>query len=104
MEPVGWSSKIGFHVRPESVVFQTPPLLTPMKKTLGWPGTPTAPTVRPPRNGPIIRQRMLSYDLGVSAWQLAAGARAKHTHQDIKATAKRFVHMVENSRKTRQPH
>ena len=30
MEPVGWSSKMGVHVRPASVVFQTPPLLTPM--------------------------------------------------------------------------
>ena len=26
IEPVGWSSKIGFQVRPKSVVFQTPPL------------------------------------------------------------------------------
>ena len=25
IEPVGWSSKIGFQVRPASVVFQTPP-------------------------------------------------------------------------------
>ena len=34
-DPVGWSSKIGFHVRPASVVFQTPPLVTPTKKTFG---------------------------------------------------------------------
>ena len=30
IEPVGWSSKIGFQVRPASVVFQTPPLTMPM--------------------------------------------------------------------------
>jgi hypothetical protein len=30
MDPVGWSSKIGFQVRPASVVFHTPPLQTPM--------------------------------------------------------------------------
>ena len=30
IDPVGWSSKIGFQVRPASVVFQTPPLQTPM--------------------------------------------------------------------------
>ena len=30
MEPVGWPSKMGYQVRPASVVFQTPPLLTPM--------------------------------------------------------------------------
>ena len=30
IEPVGWSSKIGIQVRPSSVVFQTPPLTTPM--------------------------------------------------------------------------
>ena len=26
IEPLGWSSKIGFQVRPKSSVFQTPPL------------------------------------------------------------------------------
>jgi hypothetical protein len=26
IDPVGWSSKIGVHTRPKSVVFQTPPL------------------------------------------------------------------------------
>ena len=30
MEPVGWPSKMGSQVRPESVVFHTPPLFTPM--------------------------------------------------------------------------
>ena len=25
IDPVGWSSKIGFQTRPASVVFQTPP-------------------------------------------------------------------------------
>ena len=30
MEPVGWSSKIGTHVRPASVVFQTPPFTAAM--------------------------------------------------------------------------
>ena len=30
IDPVGWSSKIGFQVRPASVVFQTPPLTMPI--------------------------------------------------------------------------
>ena len=30
IDPVGWSSKIGFQVRPASVVFQTPPFTMPM--------------------------------------------------------------------------
>jgi hypothetical protein len=30
IDPVGWSSKIGFHVLPASSVFQTPPLQTPI--------------------------------------------------------------------------
>ena len=29
-EPVGWPSKMGCQVRPKSVLFQAPPLLTPM--------------------------------------------------------------------------
>jgi hypothetical protein len=45
-------------VRPASVVFQTPPLFGAMKKTFVLPGTPEAATVRPPRKGPIILQRI----------------------------------------------
>src|SRR5436305_9724873 len=65
---------MGFQVWPKSVVFQTPPLLTPTRKTFGCPGTPVAPTVRPPRNGPIIRQRRLAYSAG-SVGSSAAGDR-----------------------------
>ncbi len=30
IDPVGWSSKIGFQTRPASVVFQTPPFTAAM--------------------------------------------------------------------------
>ena len=30
IDPVGWSSKIGVHVRPALVVFQTPPFTIPI--------------------------------------------------------------------------
>ena len=49
---------MGVQTRPASVVFHTPPLFTPTKKTFGWSGMPAAPTVRPPRNGPMQRQRI----------------------------------------------
>src|SRR5262249_21113035 len=44
-----------------------------MKKTFGWLGMPTAPTVGPPRNGPIMRQRMLSYSLGSNSCARTVG-------------------------------
>src|ERR1043165_4563942 len=72
IDPVGWSSKIGFHVRPASVVFQTPPLFTPMKNVSGRSGIPAAPTVRPARYGPMHRQRRQSYMEGSSSRKDAA--------------------------------
>src|SRR5579871_5424276 len=52
---VGCESKIGFHVRPSSSVFHTPPLTAPARKVWGWPGTPVMARVRPPRKGPTSR-------------------------------------------------
>src|SRR5947209_4775216 len=46
---------------PKSVVFQTPPLLTPIRNSFGLPGMPVAPTVRPPRNGPMHRHFSAAY-------------------------------------------
>src|SRR5881394_1022942 len=42
-----------------------------MKKTLGWSGIPTAATVRPPRNGPMSRQRSSPNSLGSYPWGAA---------------------------------
>src|SRR3954468_13295427 len=84
MEPGGWSSKMGAQERPASVVFQTPPLLTPMKKVLGWSGMPAAPTVRPPRWGPMQRQRRESYEAG------SIGGRAR-TRAARMASMSRFI-------------
>jgi hypothetical protein len=66
IEPVGWSSKIGVQVRPESVVFQTPPLQTPMKSTFGCEAIPATAFVRPPLKGPMLRQRISPNDRVVS--------------------------------------
>src|ERR1035437_4894544 len=48
-------SKIGYHVVPALVVFQTPPSGSPMKNVPGLPITPLTAETRPPRNGPIMR-------------------------------------------------
>src|SRR5205823_9305415 len=53
-----WSSNLGFHVAPTSVLFQTPPATPPKYQVVGSPGTPLTATTRPPRNGPICRHFM----------------------------------------------
>src|SRR5580704_11334777 len=55
MEAVGSESKTGRQVRPAFYVFQTPPSTAPKRYSLGLPGTPSAGSTRPPRNGPIRR-------------------------------------------------
>src|SRR5947209_1539208 len=46
-----------------------------MKKTLDRPGTPAAPTVRPPRNGPTQRQRSGAVRPASNGWAGAAVGR-----------------------------
>src|SRR6185437_6313587 len=79
-EPVGCPSKIGFHVRPKSSLFQTPPSVAAMKKTLGWSGIPSIATVRPARNGPIQRQRISWYIAGLNC---CATANAPHNKKAV---------------------
>ena len=55
MEAVGSASKMGRQVRPAFSVFHTPPSTAPNRYSLGLPGTPSAGSTRPPRNGPIRR-------------------------------------------------
>src|SRR5271167_4778481 len=57
MEAIGSASKIGRQVRPAFSDFQTPPPTAPKRYSLGLPGTPRAGRTRPPRKGPIMRQR-----------------------------------------------
>src|SRR5277367_1030574 len=57
MEAIGSASKIGRQVRLAFSDFQTPPPTAPKRYSLGLPGTPRAGRTRPPRKGPIIRQR-----------------------------------------------
>src|SRR6266545_2336220 len=54
-----------------------------MKNTLGWSGIPTAATVRPPRNGPIRRQRRSENRLGSYPWGAA---------RDGSRTARAVIH------------
>src|SRR5580698_494628 len=55
MDAVGSASKMGRQVRPAFSVFHTPPPTAPNRYSLGLPGTPSAGSTRPPRNGPIMR-------------------------------------------------
>src|SRR5690348_4720436 len=84
IDPVDSASNTGIHVRPASSVFQTPPLLTPMKNVLGCPGTPVAPTVRPPRKGPIERQcNPPKSEAGYCCAASEAGSRASQSANDL---------------------
>ncbi len=47
---------------------QTPPLSNPIYATLGWLGEPATARARPARVGPIVRQRISEYNLGLSDW------------------------------------
>ena len=50
-------SVTGGQLSPPSVVFQSPPPTAPKYATLGWPFTPLTAIERPPRSGPMLRQR-----------------------------------------------
>src|SRR5215469_15519286 len=83
IDPVDSASNTGIHVRPASSVFHTPPLFTPMKNVLGCPGTPVAPTVRPPRKGPIERQcKPPKRDAGTCA-ESETGSTASKSASDL---------------------
>src|SRR5438105_7829492 len=88
IEPVGWSSKIGVQVWPKSVVFHTPPLLTPIRNSFGLPGMPVAPTVRPPRNGPMHRHLSAEYALESNGGAAKADDPTSMTEQTGKMTVR----------------
>src|SRR5687767_14852115 len=80
-------SVTGAHVSPPSVVFHSPPPVAPKYASFGRPRTPLTAMERPPRSGPIERQR---YDLssvvstavrapaaGAAPWYEAAGAASR---------------------------
>ncbi len=50
-------SVTGDQLSPPSVVFQRPPPVAPKYASLGRPFTPVAAMERPPRSGPMLRQR-----------------------------------------------
>src|SRR5436190_22951487 len=59
-ELVIWPSVTGFQLRPPSTVFQRPPPTAPKYPSLGRPFTPEIAMERPPRSGPMLRQRSAS--------------------------------------------
>src|SRR5436309_12435496 len=69
---------------PKSVVFQTPPLLTPIRNSFGLPGMPVAPTVRPPRNGPMHRHFSAAYALHSNGGAATAEVAASTSEQTTK--------------------
>ena len=50
-------SVTGIQFSPPSVVFQSPPPVAPKYASLGRPLTPLTAMERPPRSGPMFRQR-----------------------------------------------
>src|SRR5919109_4250944 len=52
-----WPSVTGAHVFPASVVFHSPPPTAPKYASRGRPLTPDTAIERPPRAGPMLRQR-----------------------------------------------
>jgi len=71
---------MGDQLRPALEVFPMPPPTEPKKKILGSPGTPVAATARPPRNGPIIRQRRPSKRL-LGGWAARVVAKARRARR-----------------------
>src|SRR5262249_51099203 len=55
-----WPSVTGVHDHPLSVVFQRPPPTAPKYPSFGLPFTPDTAIDRPPRSGPMLRQRSAS--------------------------------------------
>src|SRR5579863_8501450 len=87
MDAASWLSKIGFHVRPASVVFHTPPATAPKYAVSGSPGTPAAVTSRPPRNGPIMRQRIPEYNADSGDAASAAAEPNREQNDALKSAA-----------------
>ena len=56
-ELVIWPSVTGAQLLPASVVFQRPPPTAPKYASRGRPFTPATAIDRPPRSGPMLRQR-----------------------------------------------
>src|SRR6185436_20878009 len=56
-ELVIWPSVTGAQLLPASVVFQSPPPTAPKYASRGRPFTPDTAIERPPRAGPMLRQR-----------------------------------------------
>src|SRR5882724_11910497 len=52
-----WPSVTGAHFMPPSIVFQSPPPTAPKYASFGRPLTPDTAIERPPRSGPMARQR-----------------------------------------------
>src|SRR5205809_6730161 len=52
-----WPSVTGFHESPPSTVFHNPPPTAPKYASRGRPFTPDTAMDRPPRSGPMLRQR-----------------------------------------------
>ena len=70
IDPVGWSSKIGFQVRPASVVFHTPPFTCRCRTcTAGWHAGGRLGAARR-AVGPMLRHRISPNRLGIDAERL----------------------------------
>src|SRR6267378_811791 len=72
-------SNIGHQVAPALVVFHTPPAGMPTKNVPGSPMTPETAEMRPPRNGPTLRQTSAASKsglIGVAATEMAATVTA----------------------------
>src|ERR1035437_7855808 len=72
---LNWPSETGNQLSPLSVVLNTPPPIAPKQDVSGCEGTPATATERPPRNGPIWRNRS-SFNKSAGC---AASSRGKMT-------------------------
>ena len=70
-ELVIWPSVTGAQLLPASVVFQSPPPTAPKYASRGRPLTPLTAIDRPPRSGPMLRQRYALSSAGSMAWPCA---------------------------------
>src|SRR5918995_1433442 len=62
-----WPSVTGAQVLPASVVFHRPPPTAPKYASRGRPLTPATAIDRPPRSGPMLRQRYALSNAGSTA-------------------------------------
>src|SRR5438094_468256 len=92
-EVVIWPSVTGVHDRPPSIVFHNPPPTAPKYPSFGRPFTPDTAIDRPPRSGPMLRQRMASrialsiVDSAPCASARAGRTPAPHAPATIRKTA-----------------